>query len=115
MLGRFPHEFSGGQRQRIGIARAIALDPEFILLDEPTSALDLTVQTQILDLLKKIQRDRGITYIFITHDLRVMRAIAHDVLVMKNGKIIEQGSARQMFGNPQAEYTQKLIEAALFE
>lgn len=115
MLNRFPHEFSGGQRQRIGVARAIALDPDFILLDEPTSALDLTVQTQILDLLKKIQRDRGITYIFITHDLRVMRAIAHDIMVMKNGEVVEYGSSRQIFQNPQKEYTQKLIEAAMFE
>lgn len=115
MLERFPHEFSGGQRQRIGIARAIALNPKFILLDEPTSALDLTVQSQIIDLLKKLQRERHITYIFITHDLRVMRAIAHDILVMKNGRIVEQGHTRQIFTNPKNEYTKQLIEAALME
>ena len=115
MLERFPHEFSGGQRQRIGIARAIALNPKFILLDEPTSALDLTVQSQIIDLLKKLQRERHITYIFITHDLRVMRAIAHDILVMKEGHIIEQGHTRQIFAHPKHEYTKQLIEAALLE
>ena len=115
MAERFPHEFSGGQRQRIGIARAIALNPKFILLDEPTSALDLTVQSQIIDLLKKLQRERHITYIFITHDLRVMRAIAHDILVMKNGQIVEQGHTRQIFTNPKNAYTKQLIEAALME
>jgi microcin C transport system ATP-binding protein len=115
MLHRFPHEFSGGQRQRIGIARAIALNPKFILLDEPTSALDLTVQSQIIDLLKKLQRERHITYIFITHDLRVMRAIAHDIMVMKDGEIIEHGHTRQIFTHPKHEYTKRLIEAALLE
>lgn len=112
MAGRYPHEFSGGQRQRIGIARAVALEPKFILLDEPTSALDLSVQSQIIDLLKKLQKDRGLSYIFISHDLRVMKAIAHDIAVMKDGKIIEYAPTADIFGSPKTEYTQKLIEAS---
>ena len=115
MKHRYPHEFSGGQRQRIGIARAIALNPKLIMLDEPTSALDLTVQTQIIDLLRKLQRERKISYIFITHDLRVMRAVAHEIAVMKDGHVVEYGTTKEIFENPQTEYTQKLIKAAFLE
>ncbi len=112
MANRYPHEFSGGQRQRIGIARAIALNPKFILLDEPTSALDLSVQTQIIDLLKKLQKERKISYIFISHDLRVMKAIAHEIAVMKEGEIIEYGTTRRIFDHPANDYTKELIKAA---
>lgn len=115
MATRYPHEFSGGQRQRIGIARAIALNPKFILLDEPTSALDLSVQSQIIDLLKKLQKERGISYIFISHDLRVMRAIAHDIAVMKDGEIIEYAPTKEIFEQPQSEYTQQLIKASFLQ
>ncbi len=112
MAARYPHEFSGGQRQRIGIARAIALDPKFILLDEPTSALDLSVQSQIIDLLKKLQTERGLSYIFISHDLRVMRALAHDIAVMKDGEIIEYAPTEEIFENPKSDYTKELIKAS---
>jgi len=115
MADRYPHEFSGGQRQRIGIARALALKPKFILLDEPTSALDLSVQSQIIDLLKDLQKKHKISYIFISHDLRVMRAIAHDIAVMKNGEIIEFAETEKIFNNPQHEYTRKLIKAAFLK
>ena len=110
---RYPHEFSGGQRQRISIARAMVLNPEFVVLDEPTSALDVSVQAEIVDLLRNLQEKHGLTYMFISHDLRVVRAMAHDILVMKDGKIVESGPANDVFSNPKEDYTKTLLEAAL--
>ena len=113
ILSRFPHEFSGGQRQRIAIARAIALEPEFILLDEPTSALDLSVQGQVIDLLRDLQKRRGLAYLFISHDLKVVRALCHRVIVMCAGKVVEAGDTAQIMDAPREDYTKRLVRAAL--
>ena len=109
---RYPHEFSGGQRQRIAIARALVLKPALILLDEPTSALDRTVQRQVVELLRNLQARHNLTYLFISHDLAVVRVLSHHLLVMKQGQIVEQGDARQVFADPQHPYTRQLLEAA---
>jgi microcin C transport system ATP-binding protein len=111
-MDRYPHEFSGGQRQRIAIARAIALDPKFIVLDEPTSALDMSVQAQIVDLLRDLQKRRSLAYLFISHDLKVVRALASEVLVMRRGVVVESGAAREVFAAPRDDYTKALFAAA---
>ena len=112
MRHRFPHEFSGGQRQRIAVARALILEPDLIVLDEPTSALDRSIQAQLMDLLRELQQKHGFSYLFISHDLKVVKTIAHDVLVLKQGKALEYGAANTVFASPQHEYTKDLINSA---
>ncbi len=112
VLDRFPHEFSGGQRQRLAIARAIALDPEFMLLDEPTSALDLSIQAQIIELLRELRRKRGLSYMFISHDLKVVRALCHNTIVMQHGNVVEAGPTQEVLNNPATDYTRRLVNAA---
>jgi microcin C transport system ATP-binding protein len=111
-MHRYPHEFSGGQRQRIAIARAMILRPKLLVLDEPTSALDMTVQVQIVDILRDLQQKYGLAYLFISHDLRVVRALSHKVMVMRNGDVVETGSAEDVFTAPKTEYAQALLAAA---
>jgi microcin C transport system ATP-binding protein len=109
---RYPHEFSGGQRQRISIARAAVLEPNFVVLDEPTSALDMLFQAQMVDLLRELQRKRDLTYMFISHDLRVVASLASHLIVMRQGKVVEEGPAATLFKNPQSDYTRALFAAA---
>jgi microcin C transport system ATP-binding protein len=109
---RYPHEFSGGQRQRIAIARALVLKPALILLDEPTSALDRTVQKQVVGLLRSLQERHGLTYLFISHDLAVIKALAHDVIVVRDGQVVERGASHELFLAPRHPYTQELLRAA---
>ncbi|HVT54626.1 MAG TPA: ABC transporter ATP-binding protein [Xanthobacteraceae bacterium] len=109
---RYPHEFSGGQRQRVALARAIVLEPSFVVLDEPTSALDMMIQAQMVDLLRDLQQRRELTYMFISHDLKVVAALASSLIVMRNGKVVEQGEAKEIFARPQTEYTRALFAAA---
>jgi microcin C transport system ATP-binding protein len=109
---RYPHEFSGGQRQRISVARAVVLEPSFVVLDEPTSALDMLFQAQMVDLLRQLQRRLDLTYMFISHDLRVVAALASHLIVMRNGKVVEEGAAAELFKNPKSDYTRALFAAA---
>ena len=113
LLNRYPHEFSGGQRQRLAIARALIVEPQLLVLDEPTSALDVTIQKQVLQLLQRLQRERGLSYLLITHDVDVIRAMAHHVLVMREGEIVESGSVQQIMASPQHAYTALLVNAGV--
>ena len=110
-LSRYPHEFSGGQRQRICVARALTTEPEFIVCDECVSAMDVSVQAQVLNLLKSLQKSRGLTYLFISHDLGVVKFMSDEISVMQNGKIVENGSAESIYKSPQTEYTRQLINS----
>ena len=113
LIFKYPHEFSGGQRQRIAIARSIILNPKFMILDEPTSALDRSIQIQVIDVLKRLQDKYKLTYLFISHDLKVIRSMCDQIFVMSEGKLVEYGKADEVFENPKQEYTQKLLRAAL--
>jgi microcin C transport system ATP-binding protein len=112
LLHRYPHEFSGGQRQRLAVARALIVGPRLLVLDEPTSALDVTIQKQVLKLLQRLQREKGLSFLLITHDVDVIRAMAHDVVVMKDGEIVESGPVHRVLDSPRAEYTRTLVAAA---
>jgi microcin C transport system ATP-binding protein len=109
---RYPHEFSGGQRQRVAIARAMVLEPRFLVLDEPTSALDMSVQAQVVDLLRELQQRKRLSFLFISHDLKVVRALANEIVVMRGGRIVEQGPADEVFERPREPYTKALLAAA---
>ena len=111
-LERYPNEFSGGRRQRIALARSLALEPDILVLDEPTSSLDRTIQFQVVKLLKELQEKRGLSYIFISHDLRIIRSLCHDIVVMRDGKVVEAGSAAEVLRKPKEAYTQELLRTA---
>ena len=112
LLTRYPHEFSGGQRQRLAIARALIVQPRMLVLDEPTSALDVSIQKQVLDLLQRLQRERGLSYLLITHDIDVIQAMAHHVLVLKDGQVVESASIEHLMRSPQSDYTRSLLAAS---
>jgi microcin C transport system ATP-binding protein len=112
LLARYPHEFSGGQRQRIAIARALIVQPRVLVLDEPTSALDVSIQKQVLDLLQRLQRERDLSYLLITHDIEVIQAMAHHVMVLKDGEVVESGTMDELLRAPQSDYTRDLLAAS---